>query len=221
MTAYSRENPSPRYRELLDLYRAMHAHGNPEQGDRAEDMFAGQSLAAHVAAIAELARGLGARSLLDYGCGKARLYGAPAKAFGGAPGTSLREHWGLERVALYDPAYPEHAELPSGTFDGVISTDVLEHVPEEDVPWVLAEIFGFAERFVYLNVACYPAKKILPNGENAHCTVRPQEWWLERITRASAHRPGLHTTLVFTDQVPAPGPPARKKGLLRRLGLRG
>ncbi len=215
MTAYSRENPSPRYRELLDLYVTMHAHGAPEQGDRAEDMFAGTSLRPHVEAIGHLIRGTGARTLLDYGCGKARLYGAPAKAFGGAPGATLQQHWGLDEITLYDPAYPSHDALPTGTFDGVICTDVLEHVPEDDVTWVLGEIFGYARKFVYLNVACYPAKKILPNGENAHCTIQPQEWWLERIADITAGRDPIQTALVFTDQVHAPI--AKSKGLLSKL----
>lgn len=215
MAAYSRMNPSPRYRELLDLYVTMHAHGAPEQGDKAEDMFAGTSLKPHVEAVGHLIRGTGSHTLLDYGCGKARLYGAPAKAFGGAPGTTLQEHWGLDAVTLYDPAYPTHNDLPAGSFDGVICTDVLEHVPQEDVPWVLDEIFGYAKKFVYLNVACYPAKKILPNGENAHCTIQPQDWWLARITEITAGRPPLQTTLVFTDQVHAPS--AKSKGLFGKL----
>jgi len=40
---------------------------------------------------------------------------------------------------------------------------------------------------VYANIASYPAQKTLPNGENAHCTIRPAEWWLEKI-RALAPR---------------------------------
>jgi len=195
----------------------MHAHGAPEQGDRAEDMFAGQSLARHVESIRHLARGVGARTLLDYGAGKGRLYRAPAEAFGATRGTTLKDHWGLDEVTLYDPAYPAHDELPRGTFDGVICTDVLEHVPGDDVPWVLGEIFAYAEKFVYLNVACYPAKKILPNGENAHCTVQPQEWWVERIARASADHPVVKTTAIFTKR--AATPPGRRKGLLGRLGV--
>lgn len=215
MPDYSRMNPSPRYRELLELYVTMHAHGAPEQGDRAEDMFAGTSLRPHVEAVGHLVRGTGSHTLLDYGCGKARLYGAPAKAFGGAPGTTLQQHWGLDAITLYDPAYPEHDDLPAGTFDGVISTDVLEHIPEEDVPWILDEIFGYAKKFVYLNVACYPAKKILPNGENAHCTIQPQEWWLARVAEITAERDPIQTTLVFTDQVTAG--PSRPKSVWKKL----
>lgn len=216
MGAYSRENPSPRYREHIELYEKMHAEGAPEQGDRAEDMFAGQSLTAHVGAIEQLTRGAEARTLLDYGCGKGRLYGAKPESFGGAPGTSLQQHWHLDSVRLYDPAYPPHQGLPDGVFDGVICTDVLEHVPEEDVDWVLREILSFATKFVYLNIACYPAKKILPNGENAHCTIREQEWWLERLMAAGADAPHLKIVLIFTME-PEGQKPKKKRGVLRRL----
>ena len=179
MAAYSRSSPSPRYRELLDLYVRMHAHGAPEQGDRAEDMFAGTSLAPHVGAVRHLVRGTSAHSLLDYGCGKARLYGALAKAFGGAAGTTLQQHWGLDEITLYDPAFPAHNELPTGTFDGVICTDVLEHVPEDDVPWVLAEIFGFATNFVSTATPARPAK--------TRPTVRGSD-----IDRGSLWAPAIH-----------------------------
>ena len=43
-----------------------------------------------------------------------------------------------------------------------------------------------AKRFVYMNVASYPAKKILPNGWNAHVTIKPPEWWRPRIEAAAA-----------------------------------
>ena len=29
-----------------------------------------------------------------------------------------------------------------------------------------------------INVACYNAAALLPNGENAHVTVRAPSWWL-------------------------------------------
>jgi hypothetical protein len=54
----------------------------------------------------------------------------------------------------------------------VISTDVLEHCPGKvNVPWIVDEMFGYATRFVFANVAVIPAGKRLPNGENAHCTI--------------------------------------------------
>ncbi len=92
-------------------------------------------------------------------------------------------------MRCYDPGYPPYAALPEGKFDGVISTDVLEHCPEEDMPWIVAELFACATRFVFANVACFPARKRLPNGQNAHCTVRPLKWWRELIEKVAARHP--------------------------------
>jgi hypothetical protein len=50
----------------------------------------------------------------------------------------------------------------------------------------------------------YPAKKLLPNGENAHCTIEPPEWWKAHFDRALGQRPGLRYYAVF--YVPDPQP---------------
>src|ERR1051326_1125418 len=85
------------------------------------------------------------------------------------------------------------ALLPTGRFDGVVCTDVLEHCPEEDLAWILEEIFSYAARFVYLNVACFPARKTLPSGENAHITIREPDWWHALVAQCSLR----HADLVW------------------------
>jgi hypothetical protein len=104
---------------------------------------------------------------------------------------SVLDYWGVDEIACYDPGYPLFSMLPDGMFDGVVSTDVLEHCPEEDIPWIVAEIFGYAERFVFANIACYPALRHLPNGENVHCTIRSTEWWQVVFEEAARCRPGV------------------------------
>jgi hypothetical protein len=74
----------------------------------------------------------------------------------------------------------------------VISTDALEHCPEPDLPWIVDEIFGFATKMVYANVASYPAIKRLPNGENAHATQRDHLWWKDLLDDVSNRHPGVH-----------------------------
>jgi len=44
---------------------------------------------------------------------------------------------------------------------------------------------------VFASVACYPAKTTLPNGENAHCTVRPLDWWRQIFEAAGRNHPQI------------------------------
>jgi hypothetical protein len=194
MAQYSRANPSPRYRELIGLYGRMHVEGETRLGIPAEQTFPGSSLFPHVARIKTLISATEAKTILDYGAGKGLQYRPHKIVLGGAHlADGIAEYWDVDEVQCYDPGYAPHSARPQGRFDGVISTDVLEHCPEEDLAWILEEIFGYATRFVYLNVACYPARKTLPNDENAHVTVRPADWWRDKV--AAASRPGLKWAL--------------------------
>jgi hypothetical protein len=42
---------------------------------------------------------------------------------------------------------------------------------------------------VYANVACFPARKRLPSGGNAHCTIKPVRWWEDELERPARTRP--------------------------------
>lgn len=190
---YSRAQPSPRYRELLQMYAEMHTHGERNRGASGASTFAGISLLPYVHDIRRLVSATGAGNLLDYGAGKASLYGLRNFVLPGESERieSVHDYWDVDYVELYDPGYAPHARLPRGTFGGVICTDVMEHCPEEDLAWILDEIFGYAERFVFLTIARYPADKRLPSGENAHITIRPVEWWADHLARASRARPSV------------------------------
>ena len=190
--AYSREQPSPRYRELIDMYRTMHQVGDTAHGLSAEKTFSGQSLPRQAHRIKPLIARTQARTILDYGCGKGLQYRpAPIKQEGVVRWNSIQEYWGVESIYCYDPAYGPHSQLPAGRFDGVVCTDVLEHCPEQDLDWIIDGFFSFAEKFVFANVACYPAAKKLPNGENAHCTIRPAAFWKAKFDEAAARHPGV------------------------------
>ncbi len=108
-------------------------------------------------------------SILDYGCGQSRLVDWLAKINGA-------------RAYRYDPAIPAFKEFPVGRADLVINTDMLEHIPEENLHPVLTQIRVFSPN-VYFQIATAPAHTILPNGENAHCTVKPAEWWAELLRK--------------------------------------
>lgn len=187
---FTRESPSPRYREHLEMYKSMHRDGDRGQGIPSSQMFDGRSLAPHAGTIGSLIARFGARSLLDYGAGKGGLYMMKnLRDSSGRSHADIRTFWNISNITLYDPGYEPYSAYPTGRFDAVICTDVLEHVPEEDLPWLVGELFGFADMFVFANVAAYPAAKHLPNGENAHCTIKPPEWW-HALFAAAASRAG-------------------------------
>jgi len=192
MNDYSRDNPSPRYVELLGYYREMHENGARDQNIPAEKTFDGRSLPKHAGNIQQIINVLGARTILDYGSGKGSQYGPMAIELpGGQKFKDIQSFWGVDKITCFDPGHEPFSKLPDGMFDGVVTTDVLEHCPKDDIPWILDEIFGYARDFVYLNVACYPASKTLPNGENAHCTLESPDWWSTQFSERVQRTPGL------------------------------
>ena len=190
---YSRENPSQRYLELINQYEQLHVEGEKNIGLSANQTFPGQSLIPQAPNIKNIIKKTNAKSILDYGSGKGVQYTKIPVIIKdtGKKYNSIPEYWGIDKLKCYDPCYAPFNKLPSETFDGVICTDVLEHCPEEDIDWIIKGLFSFATRFVYANIACYPAKKTLPNGENAHCTIQPIQWWEHKIIQISKKYPDI------------------------------
>ena len=200
---YTRENPSPRYQALGKMYREMHLEGEKFLGIPPDETFPGLSLPPQAGRIKRLIDLTGSETVLDYGSGKGKQYESAIDVPGEGTFDSVLDYWDVT-VECYDPSYIPFSRLPAGRFDGVISTDVLEHCPEEDIPWIVNEIFDYAEKFVFANVACYPARKRLPNGENAHCTIQPPEWWEAILMASSVRKPGVR--IEFWVQTQAQGP---------------
>ncbi len=195
--SFNRENPSPRYCEMTDLYRRLHREGEQRLGLAPEETYPGVSLFPHLRRIRKLILRTGARTILDYGCGKGMQYEPQRLHIEGVGACDgVIDYWDIDEVCCYDPCYERYSKLPQGKFDGVISTDVLEHCLEDDIAWIVGEMFSFSNRFVFASVACYAAKTTLPNGENAHCTVRPLEWWQAMFAAAASQCPGVIWTLA-------------------------
>ncbi len=204
---YDRANPSARYRELNALYRRLHVEGERNLDLPPEKTFAGDVLPYHATRIKRLIDGTGASSILDYGSGKGKQYESAFVTVDGRRFDCIQDYWDVDFVQCYDPSYAPFSVLPDGTFGGVVCTDVLEHCPEEDMSWIVEEMFARAERFVFANVACYPARKHLPNGENAHCTIKPPQWWRDLVRGISARHPGVEWEIWIRTREDLPGGP--------------
>lgn len=146
-------------RELLDYYSATHAR-----------RVYGTSSVKYVRFLAPWIALRRPRSVLDYGCGQSILL----ETLGTGPEVQLRR---------YDPAIAEFSTPPPERSDLLLCIDVLEHIEEGDVDRVLAEMRAWSKEAIII-VDTVPAKHTLPDGRNAHVTLKPHAWWQQRIAKA-------------------------------------
>jgi hypothetical protein len=114
------------------------------------------------------------------GCGKGFFYKNPSNQYG-LQIKSLRDYWDID-VDLYDPCFEENSNLNENKYyDLVICVDVLEHIPTNDIDWVLEKLLTKTKKYLFINIACFPAIALLPNGKNAHINIQPPKWWHEKF----------------------------------------
>jgi hypothetical protein len=63
----------------------------------------------------------------------------------------------------------------------VCCIDVLEHIEPEFVDNVLDDLHRLTEALLFCTICTVPALKTLPDGRNAHVTVRPIKWWMDKL----------------------------------------
>ena len=60
--------------------------------------------------------------------------------------------------------------------------------PGEQSTHVFKQTSDHATRFVFLAIATDLAIALLPNGENAHCTIKPLDWWVDTWKDVSSNK---------------------------------
>ena len=120
----------------------------------------------HAETVAAFADDLGAKSILDYGCGQG----------------TLREALPERTVWEYDPGVERKAVLPKPA-DLVVCTDVLEHVEPSKLHNVLAHLYSMTERGAFLVIATGTSSVKLPDGRDSHLTVEKPKWWLDKLEK--------------------------------------
>jgi len=182
MSKYTKQNPSPKHKELIKAYKDLHNETSK---------FKGISVIPFAMDIYDIIKFNDCKSIFDYGCGKGIPYKDKYKEVdpkGKVPNFDkpLHKWWGIDELFLYDPAYSEHDKLPTKQYDLVLCTDVLEHVAEEDLHWTVQELCNFADKAVFINVSTELAKKTFKigkyKGENVHISLFNHEWWKKMIT---------------------------------------
>lgn len=106
-------------------------------------------------------------SAVDYGCGRSN---------------DAHNLWPSAEVVKYAPAIPEYIKFPRRRFDIGLCTEVMEHIPLEEIDNTLWEMRCLSHRWL-CTIHTAPAAQLLSTGENAHCLQRPLHWWKERFER--------------------------------------
>ena len=117
--------------------------------------------------------------VLDIGCGDGYLVNRLLKEGVDAYGCDIT------LAGIPNPS-PRFRQCPAwrlpykdGEFELTITTDVLEHIPEEMIPQVAREIQRITSRISVHIIATFPERKY--QGHEVHLTVRPMEWWAQRF----------------------------------------
>ena len=92
----------------------------------------GYSLSKWIIKIKDIIKINNCNSIIDFGCGKGFLYKNKFQ-IGEVEYNNLSEFWQIQNIHLYDPGVEEYSIYPNKKYDGVICTDVIEHIPEVDV----------------------------------------------------------------------------------------
>lgn len=109
-------------------------------------------------------------SIIDFGCSHGNLIQKIKTDFPS-----------IEVVDGYDPGVTEFENKPIRTYDTLVSTDVIEHIEPKHLDETLSYIESLFNKSAWVIIACYPAKKYLPDGRNAHLTVETPDWWISKI----------------------------------------
>ena len=179
----SNSQKSKEYLENIEYYKKMHLEGfklSNGETTTSDEAYNGKSTLLFAKLIKEIITKNKIINMLDYGCGKGFFYNNPSSQ-DGLHIKSLRNYWDID-VDLYDPCFEENSNLNENkSYDLVICVDVLEHIPTNDIDWVLEKLLTKAKKYLFINVACYPAIALLPNGKNAHINIKPPNWWHEKF----------------------------------------
>ena len=122
--------------------------------------WAGYDVVKYQNKIHDLVQRYNAKTILDYGCGKGLQYTEPLP-YGAEPGEELPEdQWQTfdqylgVKVFKYDPCVKGLRRRPpkNKKFDGVICTQVLNSIPDDDLIWVRELLERHARKFCFIGL---------------------------------------------------------------------
>ena len=169
----------------IDHYKEIHLQ-NPKYGSNNDP-------AAKPSEVLSLIMQNDCQYVLDYGCGK----GVLVKYL-------INNNITCEG---FDPALDQFSEKPShaSEYDCLTCLDVLEHIPYNQIDYVLSDICSYSTKYTLFNIALRKASQLLPDGSNAHLIVQDKMWWTEKLhdtfqshkIETLTHKSGLNWLLAI------------------------
>ncbi len=187
---------SKNYYEIIEKYKSFHKNGIKNQPGIST--FLGYSLTKWITKIKEIIEINNCKSLIDFGCGKAFLYNNDFK-IADREFHGLSDFWGVNNIRLYDPGVEEYSTYPKGKHDGVICTDVIEHIPEDDVVNFIDGLFQLSNKFIFVVIATIPATKYFDDGTNIHLCLKDQSVWKDIFENFKNKYPEVIQYVYFND----------------------
>ena len=187
---------SEEYFKTIELYKKLHSSGTTKLPP--QKTFAGYSLIKWIPEIQSIIKINKANSIIDFGCGKALAYKGKIQS-GQKTYSGLKEFWAVENITLYDPGVKEFNNYPKKKSDGVICTDVLEHIPTKDIFHFIDGLYSLSKKFIFLVVATIPASKLFEDGRNIHLTLKNADEWNIIFNEFKNKYPKIQTVLRFNE----------------------
>ncbi len=184
------------YYEIIEKYKLFHKNGIKNQPG--ESTFLGYSLSKWIVKIQENIKINNCSTLIDFGCGKGFLYKNKIK-IGNKNYNSISDFWGIDDLYLYDPGIEEYSIYPKKKYDAVICTDVIEHIPEDDVINFIDSLFKLANKFIFVVIATIPASKYFEDGNNIHLCIKNQSVWNDIFLDFKNKYPEINQYVYFND----------------------
>lgn len=151
-----------------------------------KDIYSGVATIQYRYDIKELVEKYNAKTLLDYGCGKAFHYFNEEKCKEWFDGLSFSQWLNLESVYLFDPCVDQFSKHPDkdAKFDSVIAIQSLAGVPDVDFPLVVNQLMKMTGKFCFIGNKLKKGKASKEEPALAKYyegdRVDP-EWWKEQF----------------------------------------
>ena len=84
-------------------------------------------------------------------------------------------------------------------YDGVICTDVVEHIPEDDVLNFIDELFKLSNKFIFIVIATIPASKYFEDGNNIHLSLKSEDKWKKIFLEFKIKYPDIDQHIYFNN----------------------